>query len=175
MIQLLGFWNRGATFPESRCQLSGAFGAEWRGEGGCREALTSSGCGGGCTERRCFCTEGAAAMLTLESHLELLPSAPLSHKSGCNLRKLCPRPAIWLEWAVWHFPVMFHLEWRLLFVKKGLLLTCLRRDAFLPPTLPLISAQRASICASSHVASEHAFCVNWAPCPGPLASCSRHM
>lgn len=39
----------------------------------------------------------AAALLSLGNPLELLPSAPLSHKNGCNLRKLCSRQAILLE------------------------------------------------------------------------------
>ena len=37
------------------------------GEGGQRGAMTSSGHGGGCTERRGFYTEGTAALLSLEN------------------------------------------------------------------------------------------------------------
>lgn len=86
--QLLDHWGRAGTFPEMKCQLSCGLqglsvGWAWM-EGHCEVARY----GGDCIQGRCFYTEGAAAMISLRNHLELLLSAPFSHKNGCNLRQL---------------------------------------------------------------------------------------
>lgn len=94
--------------------------------------MTLSGYGGGCIDGRCFCTRETATVFILENHLEQLPSAPLSHKNRCNLRKLCFWQAILLESeGSLMFSSYASSLMEMNFSKKVLLLTCLRRDAFL--------------------------------------------
>jgi hypothetical protein len=58
--------------------------------------MKCEGCGGNGMKGRCFCMEGTSRLAG--NRLELLPSAPLSSENGCNLRKLCSRQAILLEY-----------------------------------------------------------------------------
>lgn len=111
----------------------GAFKAYRWGRRWMEDAMMLSGYGGDYIEGRGFPTKETATVLSRENHLELLPRAPLSHKNGCNLRKLCTWQGILLESEGSLIFFSYVSSWmETSFSKKDLLLTWLSMDAFLP-------------------------------------------